>query len=274
MGYIYNEGPGGYSVTPGDGGQSGQATSDMIKAGGSGLSALAGTLLALRTKKKAKKIDKIQREMKRKSYIDQVNASLLEEGEGDRREAHGMENLKGVYGAHGLGESSARNYAVEEAKHSSKLRTYALRKQRADLKYGYEKGEQIAKLQREIDKIQQQNAMITAAIDTAASVGSMAAMCDRAVKRDFGQVNPQDILARLMEVPISTWRYEWESKDVRHLGPVAQDWHEKLGFGNHHDGKMIDYVDAFGVALTTVQALAELVAQQNKRIRALEEKRK
>jgi hypothetical protein len=77
-----------------------------------------------------------------------------------------------------------------------------------------------------------------------------------------------------MALPIKTWRYEWEEEGVRHLGPMAQDWHEKLGFGNHHDGKKIDIVDAFGVAIMAVQALTELVTSQNARIRKLEGKKK
>jgi hypothetical protein len=40
---------------------------------------------------------------------------------------------------------------------------------------------------------------------------------------DVGQVNGFEVLAKLGELPVATWRYQWESANVRHLGPMAQD---------------------------------------------------
>lgn len=255
-------------------GGGGSSAAGLVQAGGGGVSALAGALLGMRAQKKAAEIDKIRRQMRRKDYLDQVNESLVNEGEGDKDFDQGLGDAKSELSAHGLAESSAKNHLVEQAKHQNMLRTYALRKHRADLKYGWEKAEQVDKLQRDITRIQQQNAMITAGIDTLTSVGSMAAMCDRAIKRDFGKIDPHEILKRVMDLPITTWRYEWETNGERHLGPMAQDWRDMLGYGSKADGTRIDVVDALGVALTAVQALGDHVATLNSRIQKLEGKGK
>ncbi|MFE6862344.1 tail fiber domain-containing protein [Nocardia sp. NPDC057668] len=66
-------------------------------------------------------------------------------------------------------------------------------------------------------------------------------------------VNGYDILAKVVDLPISTWRYEWEPQQVNHLGPMAQDWMAAFGLGD--DEKVIYGVDAVGVLLVCVQAL-------------------
>ena len=67
------------------------------------------------------------------------------------------------------------------------------------------------------------------------------------------------VLARVVDLPISTWRYQWEPPHVRHLGPMAQDWASAFGLG---DGDTrIPVVDANGVALVSIQALHRLVRE-------------
>lgn len=66
-------------------------------------------------------------------------------------------------------------------------------------------------------------------------------------------VNGYEILHRVTDLPISTWRYEWEPAHVRHLGPMAQDWMAAFGFGQ--DDEVIHAGDASGVALVCIQAL-------------------
>lgn len=68
-----------------------------------------------------------------------------------------------------------------------------------------------------------------------------------------GPVNGFDVLAKLGALPVATWRYRWEPASVRHLGPMAQDWHAtfRLGQGD----TTIPMVDAHGVLVVAVQAL-------------------
>ncbi|MFC3997660.1 tail fiber domain-containing protein [Nocardiopsis sediminis] len=72
-------------------------------------------------------------------------------------------------------------------------------------------------------------------------------------------MNGFDILDRVAGLPISTWRYDSEPEHVRHLGPMAQDFHAAFGFGQGDTA--IPVVDASGVALVSIQALHRLVGE-------------
>ena len=76
-------------------------------------------------------------------------------------------------------------------------------------------------------------------------------------------VNGFDILAKVTELPISTWRYAWESNNVRHLGPMAQDWLAVFGPDVAEDmfPLTIPTMDMHGVALVAIQALNRLVGE-------------
>jgi hypothetical protein len=89
--------------------------------------------------------------------------------------------------------------------------------------------------------------------------GTIASSSDRAAKRGFAPVNPSELLDEVSALPISTWQFTGES-DVRHIGPMAQDFYEAFGVGS--DEKSISTVDANGVALAAIKALAAENRQQ------------
>lgn len=72
-------------------------------------------------------------------------------------------------------------------------------------------------------------------------------------------VNGFEVLERVAGLPISTWRYQWEAPQVRHLGPMAQEWAATFGLGE--GDTTIATVDASGVALVSIQALYRLVGE-------------
>jgi hypothetical protein len=76
---------------------------------------------------------------------------------------------------------------------------------------------------------------------------------DRNLKENFEPVDGQDVLDRLAELPISTWNYKTGNPDVRHMGPVAQDFYTIYGLGE--DDRHIAALDAAGVALAAIQGL-------------------
>ncbi|MFE2728792.1 tail fiber domain-containing protein [Kitasatospora sp. NPDC059327] len=84
-----------------------------------------------------------------------------------------------------------------------------------------------------------------------------------------GTVNGHQVLARVAALPISTWRYRWEPEDVRHLGPMAQDWHAAFGF--NPDDTTIPVVDGLGVTLVCVQALHRRVDELTAEVGRLRE---
>ena len=73
------------------------------------------------------------------------------------------------------------------------------------------------------------------------------------------ELDGNDILAKLVALPIATWTYDWEPDDVRHLGPMAQDF--KAAFGLGDDDRVINMVDAAGVLMVAVQALYRRVVE-------------
>jgi len=67
------------------------------------------------------------------------------------------------------------------------------------------------------------------------------------------------VLEQVARLPISTWRYRREAPQVRHLGPMAQDWAATFGLGENDTA--IAGVDANGVALVSIQALYQLIGE-------------
>ena len=100
------------------------------------------------------------------------------------------------------------------------------------------------------------------------AAGSWTCTSDRATKSDFTAIEPGDVLARLVAMPIMQWRWKGEADTVRHMGPTAQDFRAAFGLG--YDDKTIALVDSEGVALAAVQGLHEVVRQKEARITALE----
>jgi hypothetical protein len=91
---------------------------------------------------------------------------------------------------------------------------------------------------------------------------------DRDVKRDIEPVEDEAVLESVARMPISTWSYKSDDPSVRHLGPMAQDFHAAFGLGD--TDKAYDPIDAHGVALAAIRALNEQVKEQNARIQRLE----
>ncbi|MDH6109283.1 hypothetical protein P3T36_000055 [Kitasatospora sp. MAP12-15] len=84
-----------------------------------------------------------------------------------------------------------------------------------------------------------------------------------------GAVNGYAILETVAALPVSTWRYLWEPEDVRHLGPMAQDWQAAFGF--NQDDTRIPVVDGLGVTLVCVQALHRRVEELTAEVDRLRE---
>ncbi|MFJ2022302.1 tail fiber domain-containing protein [Streptomyces sp. NPDC087897] len=66
-------------------------------------------------------------------------------------------------------------------------------------------------------------------------------------------VNGYQVLEQVVRLPVSTWRYHWDPPQVRHLGPMAQDWWKAFGVGEND--RTICCTDANGVAIVAIQAL-------------------
>lgn len=101
--------------------------------------------------------------------------------------------------------------------------------------------------------------------------GTLTQSSDRDTKRDIVPVKPEEILARVVALPIATWNRKTDDPAVRHMGPMAQDFAATFGLGQ--DDRHIAILDMAGVSLASIQALhgkmAEIVTEKNAEIAEL-----
>ena len=100
-----------------------------------------------------------------------------------------------------------------------------------------------------------------------AGSGSWSSFSDRESKDNLQSVDAQLVLEKLSEVPIATWNYKAQSSDIRHIGPMAQDFYAAFGVGEQE--RYISTVDADGVALAAIQGLYELLQEKDREMEEL-----
>jgi hypothetical protein len=101
---------------------------------------------------------------------------------------------------------------------------------------------------------------------------------DKNMKENFQAVSTEEILDEVANMEISSWNYKEDADDIRHIGPMAQDFHARFGLGQ--DDVSISTIDADGVSLAAIQELykqnqemkAQILELQN-RLASLEDRR-
>jgi hypothetical protein len=93
----------------------------------------------------------------------------------------------------------------------------------------------------------------------------------RYTKQNFLAVNGEDVLARLRNVPVTTWNYTSEGAQVKHMGPMAEDFYQQFGLGTGNTS--IGVQDLAGVSLAAVKSLDERTAQLQQRTLEVEQLR-
>jgi hypothetical protein len=84
----------------------------------------------------------------------------------------------------------------------------------------------------------------------------------RYTKENFMGVSGEDVLTRLRKVPVTSWNYISEGQQVRHLGPMAEDFYGAFGLGT--SDKAIGVQDLAGINLAAAQALDQRTAELQK----------
>ncbi len=107
----------------------------------------------------------------------------------------------------------------------------------------------------------------TAGVSLAAGSGTWSSLSDRNAKDHFTAVTSRQILAKVLELPITKWSYKTE-QGVEHIGPMAQDFHAAFGVGE--DDQHITSVDEDGVALAAIQGLNQKIEAKDQEIHDLE----
>lgn len=108
---------------------------------------------------------------------------------------------------------------------------------------------------------------ILAGVQLAPGGSGWGVLSDRNAKENFEAVDGEALLEKLAAIPMQMWNYKSQDDAIRHIGPMAQDFHEAFGVGE--DRRHINTIDADGVSLAAIQALHRIVEGQNRRIEAL-----
>jgi hypothetical protein len=111
------------------------------------------------------------------------------------------------------------------------------------------------------------NAGNTAGVWVPPGGNGWSSVSDRSAKDNFAAVDGRVVLARLAQIPITTWNYKSQDASIRHIGPMAQDF---ATFGVGEDDTHISTIDADGVALAAIQGLNQLVQEKDARLNQLE----
>jgi hypothetical protein len=111
------------------------------------------------------------------------------------------------------------------------------------------------------------NGAPTAGVSVAPGSGSWSSLSDRNAKTSLLAVDSRAVLRQVEALPLSTWRYTTQD-GVRHIGPMAQDFHAAFGVGE--DDRHISTVDADGVALAAIQGLGAEIHDRDTTIAALQ----
>ncbi len=98
--------------------------------------------------------------------------------------------------------------------------------------------------------------------------GNLTQGSDRTKKENIHAIDNQDILDKVLDLPISQWNYKHDDDHIKHIGPMAEDFHELFEVGN--SPKTISSLDTSGVVFAAIQALNEKLEKRDDRIAALE----
>ena len=97
--------------------------------------------------------------------------------------------------------------------------------------------------------------------------GALHQASDRNMKKAFSFVSAREVLDKVVEMPVTSWRFKSEDDSVRHIGPVAQDFMAAFGYGVNDTH--ITSTDADGVALAAIQGLYAMQREKDEEITAL-----
>lgn len=99
------------------------------------------------------------------------------------------------------------------------------------------------------------------------ALGVWISVSDRDKKTDFQEIDKQELLEKVADMPVTTWSYKGDETDSRHIGPVAQDFYHSFGVGP--DERHVAATDLSGVSLAAIQALYERVTALEEEVRVL-----
>ena len=113
------------------------------------------------------------------------------------------------------------------------------------------------------------DSVATVGVTLAASGTAWGVLSDRNAKENFEQVDTAEVLNKVKELPITTWNLKAQDANIRHMGPMAQDFHAAFGLAGDVDTR-IETGDSDGVLYAAIKGLLDKVNQLESRILELE----
>lgn len=92
-------------------------------------------------------------------------------------------------------------------------------------------------------------------------------LSDREAKKDIEELTSEEVLSKIKEVPVSTWRFKGEEESSLHIGPMAQDF--RAAFGTGTSDRVINMGDLAGVALAGVRSLSQELETRDAEVKEL-----
>ncbi|MEJ7758306.1 MAG: tail fiber domain-containing protein [Gemmatimonadaceae bacterium] len=96
---------------------------------------------------------------------------------------------------------------------------------------------------------------LSSGVEVAPGGSSWSSVSDRNRKELFSPTDGEYVLGQLRDIPVSSWNYKTQERSIRHMGPMAQDFHAAFGLGESN--LLINSVDIDGVMMAAAQALEE-----------------
>jgi len=102
-----------------------------------------------------------------------------------------------------------------------------------------------------------------------AAAPALAFASDRRLKENLREVDNDEILRRLASMRVASWNYRSDGPDVRHIGPMSQDFKQTFSLGERETE--IAVVDACGVLMASVQSLKRQLDDKSDQIAGLQQ---
>jgi hypothetical protein len=93
-------------------------------------------------------------------------------------------------------------------------------------------------------------------------------LSSRALKTSIAAVDDREMLRRVANLPIYSWRYKAATNDPEQIGPMAEDVRDTLGLG---DGTRLALGLTGGVSLSAIRGLNEIVQDNGRELAQLRE---
>jgi hypothetical protein len=99
--------------------------------------------------------------------------------------------------------------------------------------------------------------------------GTWSNASDAALKENFTEIDPIEILDKISRLPVTQWNYKNDGSGIKHIGPTAQDFYRIFGIGEGE--RTTSTIDPAGVALAAIKALGEKTAELERKTDEIEE---